>query len=102
MFREAKHRRAFIVYKIAMFLMLLLLLPFSFMATSTHSPLFTWGWTDHHLKYSHFPESRRLEMINETKKMFYFGYENYMNLAFPLDELNPILCNGRGPDYDNP
>ena len=72
MFREAKHRRAFIVYKIAMFLMLLLLLPFSFMATSTHSSLFTWGWTDHHLKYSHFPESRRLEMINETKKMFYF------------------------------
>lgn len=41
-------------------------------------------------------------MVNETKKMFYFGYDNYMNLAFPLDELNPILCNGRGPDYDNP
>jgi len=53
-------------------------------------------------KYSHFPESLRLKMINETKKMFYFGYNNYMNLAFPLDELNPLLCKGRGPDYDNP
>uniref|UniRef100_A0A0P6DE19 alpha-1,2-Mannosidase n=1 Tax=Daphnia magna TaxID=35525 RepID=A0A0P6DE19_9CRUS len=61
------------------------------------------SWSeDFQLKYSHFPESLRLEMVNETKKMFYFGYDNYMNLAFPLDELNPILCNGRGPDYDNP
>ena len=58
---------------------------------------------DFQLKYSHFPESLRLEMvINETKKMFYFGYDNYMNFASPLDELNPILCSGRGPDYENP
>lgn len=34
--------------------------------------------------------------------MFYFGYDNYMNHAFPMDELNPHDCNGRGPDYDNP
>lgn len=53
-------------------------------------------------KYTHFPESLRLEMLAETKKMFYFGYENYMNFAFPLDELNPIYCRGRGPDYANP
>lgn len=65
------------------------------------SLLTSWGEDFQH-KYSHFPESLRLEMVNETKKMFYFGYDNYMNLAFPLDELNPILCNGRGPDYDNP
>jgi mannosidase alpha-like ER degradation enhancer 1 len=57
---------------------------------------------DFQLKYSHFPESLRLEMVNETKKMFYFGYDSYMNFAFPLDELNPILCSGRGPDYENP
>lgn len=65
------------------------------------SLLTSWG-EDYQHKYSHFPESLRLEMVNETKKMFYFGYDNYMNLAFPLDELNPILCNGRGPDYANP
>jgi len=34
--------------------------------------------------------------------MFYFGYDNYMNFAFPKDELDPIHCTGRGPDYDNP
>ena len=34
--------------------------------------------------------------------MFYFGFDNYMTHAFPLDELNPHDCNGRGPDYDNP
>nr|CAD7398994.1 unnamed protein product [Timema poppensis] len=26
----------------------------------------------------------------------------YMEHAFPLDELNPIKCSGRGPDYNNP
>ena len=25
-----------------------------------------------------------------------------MKHAFPLDELNPLDCNGRGPDYANP
>lgn len=75
----------------------LMLLPFP----PCQSLLSTWG-DDFQHKYSHFPESLRLQMVNETKKMFYFGYDNYMNLAFPLDELNPILCNGRGPDYANP
>ncbi|CAD5224389.1 unnamed protein product [Bursaphelenchus xylophilus] len=34
--------------------------------------------------------------------MFYYGYENYMKHAFPMDELDPIHCVGRGHDYDNP
>lgn len=54
------------------------------------------------LKYGFFSETRRLEMLLEAKKMFYFGYDNYMKYAFPKDELNPIYCTGRGPDYDNP
>jgi hypothetical protein len=41
-------------------------------------------------------------MLAEAKKMFYFGYDNYMEYAFPMDELNPLLCCGRGPDYENP
>lgn len=65
------------------------------------SNLELWG-LNYNPKYSYFPESLRLKMMEETKKMFYFGYNNYMNLAFPLDELNPLLCNGRGPDYANP
>lgn len=41
-------------------------------------------------------------MLEETKRMFRFGYDAYMKYAFPLDELDPIHCKGRGPDYDNP
>lgn len=54
------------------------------------------------IKYGSFPEDLRLQMLAEAKKMFYFGYNNYMAHAFPMDELNPLLCCGRGPDYDNP
>lgn len=53
-------------------------------------------------RYGIFPEKLRLQMVEEAREMFYFGYTNYMKHAFPLDELNPILCSGRGPDYDNP
>lgn len=58
--------------------------------------------TEFYQEYMVYPENRRLEMLEEAKKMFYFGYDSYMNFAFPFDELNPILCNGRGPDYKNP
>lgn len=53
-------------------------------------------------RYGHFPESLRLDMLAKSKEMFYFGYNNYLKHAFPMDELNPIMCAGRGPDYDNP
>lgn len=54
------------------------------------------------IKYGSFSEDLRLQMLAEAKKMFYFGYDNYMAYAFPMDELNPLLCCGRGPDYENP
>lgn len=53
-------------------------------------------------KYGSFNESLRLQMKNEARKMFQFGYDNYLKYAFPKDELNPIYCTGRGPDYENP
>jgi hypothetical protein len=34
--------------------------------------------------------------------MFYHGYDHYMAHAFPLDELDPIGCAGRGPDVLKP
>jgi len=58
--------------------------------------------TDLEKKYGSFSHTQRLEMLEETKKMFYHGYNNYMTHAFPMDELNPLDCDGRGPDYDNP
>ncbi|RZF37279.1 hypothetical protein LSTR_LSTR005611 [Laodelphax striatellus] len=54
------------------------------------------------IKYGTFPEKLRLKMVDDAREMFYFGYNNYMKHAFPMDELNPILCSGRGPDYNNP
>jgi hypothetical protein len=53
-------------------------------------------------KYGHFPQKWREEMKRTVKEMFYFGYDNYMQHAWPLDELNPIACSGRGPDWDDP
>lgn len=32
------------------------------------------------------------------RDMFYHGYNNYMEHAFPLDELKPLSCTGRGPE----
>nr|XP_039250499.1 ER degradation-enhancing alpha-mannosidase-like protein 1 [Styela clava] len=53
-------------------------------------------------KYHYFSRKDRLNLKNEAKKMFYYGYDNYMKYAFPQDELNPISCSGRGPDIENP
>ncbi|KAM4650952.1 ER degradation-enhancing alpha-mannosidase-like protein 1 [Discoglossus pictus] len=51
-------------------------------------------------RYSAFPTGLRREMREMARGMFSFGYDNYMMHAFPEDELNPILCRGRGPDTD--
>lgn len=32
--------------------------------------------------------------------MFYHGYNNYMNLAYPADELMPLSCKGRHRDVE--
>ena len=53
-------------------------------------------------KYRHFSESWRLETKAAARDMFYFAYDSYMKFAFPQDELNPIACSGRGPDFANP
>jgi hypothetical protein len=59
-------------------------------------------WDEQESKYGYFDEAERLRMLQATREMFYFGYDNYMKHAFPMDELDPIHCAGRGPDYDNP
>ncbi|GFR73350.1 alpha-1,2-Mannosidase [Elysia marginata] len=59
-------------------------------------------WDPLHHKYAHFSESERLGMLEASKNMFQFGYDNYMKYAFPEDELDPIHCKGRGPDYEKP
>lgn len=51
------------------------------------------------LTHRPFSEERRLEMREEARRMFYWGYDNYITHAFPFDELNPINCTGRGHDW---
>ena len=46
-----------------------------------------------------FSKEMRIQMREEARKMFYWGYDNYINHAFPFDELNPINCTGRGHDW---
>ncbi|RDW75994.1 glycosyl hydrolase family 47 protein [Coleophoma crateriformis] len=36
--------------------------------------------------------ARIAELRQETVDMFYHGFDNYMNIAFPEDELRPITC----------
>ena len=68
----------------------------------SHSYNFNHEWDPFHSKYSHFSEKERLQMVEESRSMFQFGYDNYMKHAFPEDELNPIDCCGRGADHENP
>lgn len=53
-------------------------------------------------KYQYFSENDRLQSREDARRMFYYGYNNYMEHAFPMDELDPIHCRGRGPDLENP
>ncbi|KZS97985.1 hypothetical protein SISNIDRAFT_405596 [Sistotremastrum niveocremeum HHB9708] len=46
--------------------------------------------------------ARKQDALNRTRDLWYHGYNNYMRYAFPLDELRPLSCFGRGPDWQNP
>jgi uncharacterized protein (DUF924 family) len=52
--------------------------------------------------YLYFSRSERLQYREKAREMFQFGYDNYMKYAFPQDELDPIHCEGRGPDNERP
>ncbi|TDH66271.1 hypothetical protein CCR75_008799 [Bremia lactucae] len=45
------------------------------------------------LAYMHASEQRHLQQ--QAREMFYHGYRNYMEHAFPWDELKPLSCSGR-------
>ncbi|XP_061905341.1 ER degradation-enhancing alpha-mannosidase-like protein 1 isoform X2 [Entelurus aequoreus] len=57
---------------------------------------------DYVRRYGSFSDVLKAAMKEKARSMFYFGYDNYMKYAFPKDELNPIDCEGRGPDVQNP
>uniref|UniRef100_A0A0X3PN84 alpha-1,2-Mannosidase n=1 Tax=Schistocephalus solidus TaxID=70667 RepID=A0A0X3PN84_SCHSO len=41
------------------------------------------------------------KMLTKVREMFDFSFTNYMRHAYPLDELDPIHCTGRGYDFAN-
>ncbi|KAH9050101.1 alpha-mannosidase [Lactarius hengduanensis] len=45
---------------------------------------------------------RKSEMRDKVRELWYHGYTSYMRFAFPLDELAPLSCTGRGPDWHFP
>jgi ER degradation enhancer, mannosidase alpha-like 1 len=49
-------------------------------------------------QYLYFSDAERQRLKQLSKEMFDYGYNNYLNHAFPMDELDPIHCQGRGPD----
>ncbi|KAK3329508.1 glycosyl hydrolase family 47-domain-containing protein [Apodospora peruviana] len=46
--------------------------------------------------------ARVTELRQETVGMFYHGYDNYMRIAFPEDELRPVSCIPLTRDANNP
>ncbi|VDD92224.1 unnamed protein product [Enterobius vermicularis] len=53
-------------------------------------------------RYGQFSTSELAEAREISREMFYFAYNNYLRYAFPMDELDPINCTGRGHDHLNP
>ncbi|XP_038069727.1 ER degradation-enhancing alpha-mannosidase-like protein 2 [Patiria miniata] len=43
---------------------------------------------------SKFTDDEILQYRERVRAMFYHGYENYLNNAFPYDELRPLTCDG--------
>ncbi|KAL4226158.1 ER degradation-enhancing alpha-mannosidase-like protein 1 [Mactra antiquata] len=70
--------------------------------TTSYENYFKNLWGPYEEKFGYFSEEERLETLEGIREMFYFGYNNYMKHAYPQDELDPIHCTGRGPDYENP
>lgn len=53
-------------------------------------------------EYGSFTPEQLMEAKKATREMFIFAYENYIRHAFPMDELDPINCSGRGYDHLHP
>ncbi|KAH9947270.1 alpha-mannosidase [Amylocystis lapponica] len=58
---------------------------------SRHTESLQEGWTT----------ARKLAAREKTRALWYHGFDNYMQHAFPMDELAPLSCKGRGPDWRN-
>ncbi|KAF8529066.1 alpha-mannosidase [Hysterangium stoloniferum] len=46
--------------------------------------------------------SKKLTNREKVRDLWTHGFDNYMQHAYPMDELRPLSCVGRGPNYDDP
>ncbi|XP_063816215.1 ER degradation-enhancing alpha-mannosidase-like protein 2 [Pseudophryne corroboree] len=49
----------------------------------------------HHANYSKVTEQDMAKYRDRVKSMFYHAYNNYLDNAFPYDELRPLTCDGQ-------
>ncbi|MBW0486888.1 hypothetical protein O181_026603 [Austropuccinia psidii MF-1] len=47
-------------------------------------------------------KERKIQLRDLVKKTWHHGFGNYMQHAFPEDELRPLSCQGFGQDHSNP
>ncbi|KAG9092639.1 alpha mannosidase-like protein [Ceratobasidium sp. UAMH 11750] len=45
---------------------------------------------------------RKILFRDETRRLWHHGFDSYIDHAFPMDELMPKSCRGRGPDWADP
>lgn len=46
-------------------------------------------------------KEEKQSLMDKSKEMFYHAYNNYMEHAYPADELMPLSCKGRWRTKDN-
>ncbi|KDQ07463.1 glycoside hydrolase family 47 protein [Botryobasidium botryosum FD-172 SS1] len=51
---------------------------------------------------SQWTTERKVFAREATRDLWKHGFDSYMQYAFPKDELRPLSCKGRGPDWNNP
>ncbi|EJD01333.1 alpha-mannosidase [Fomitiporia mediterranea MF3/22] len=64
-----------------------------------------WSTSTGPVLYAHaksWSSRRLLDAREKTRDLWNHGFNNYMENAFPYDELMPLSCAGRGPDWENP
>lgn len=82
--------------------MLLHLLLLHIALTPTSAVPFPFRWSDYDRNFAPLAPDELEAARQNARSMFYHGYDNYMKHAFPMDELDPIHCTGRGHDHANP
>ncbi len=87
------------LFRVAVSLLLLLLL---LLLLSVRDARAVVDDDDAELNQVHWSESRKRAMRERVRAMFHHAFDNYMQLAFPADELKPLSCTPRDREREAP